>query len=153
VTPSTIESSAPGQLVNVAEKEGDGWGFDRFPGRLQLPSAEVKGGATKRLQCTKLHLDIFNVVKQEAWSESTLSQAIQAVAYLMSLSLLSPRSRIQCLPGYSIKATFPHRRWDGINTFLLTQFLLKFCEFRCCDLLFLVKNLCYLLHLLNLNVR
>jgi hypothetical protein len=40
VTPSTIESTAPGQLVNVAEKEGDGWGFDRFPGRLQLPSTK-----------------------------------------------------------------------------------------------------------------
>jgi hypothetical protein len=40
VTPSTIESTAPGQLVNVAEKKGDGWGFDRFPGRLKLPSTK-----------------------------------------------------------------------------------------------------------------
>jgi hypothetical protein len=91
-----------------------------FQDASSCPQREAKGGATERLQCTKLHLDIFNVVKREAWSESTLLQAIQAVAYLMSLSLLPPRGIIHSLPGYSIKATFPHRGWDGINTFLLT---------------------------------
>jgi hypothetical protein len=83
-----------------------------FQDASSCPQREAKGGATKRLQCTKLHLDIFNVVKREAWSKSTLLQAIQAVAYLMSLSLLPPRGIIHSYPG--TVSTLPFPTMDGM---------------------------------------